>query len=196
MLRQRPCSAPGCTRTALTELGSCALHCADLPGYTHHIRSLIAGGTPLLGYDISGIDLSGLEAPGARMVGCNVSGVLLENARMPGADFQLVFMDRAELRGADFSGCSIQNSVFAAALIEESTFMESDILLCNFMGAKLRGTRFDHSNLYGSRFIGAAFDAVGMKDCNMTRAYFTRGAAGVDFRASNTNEAVFVEVPR
>jgi uncharacterized protein YjbI with pentapeptide repeats len=93
----------------------------------------------------------------------------------------------------DFTGSTIQNSIFAAALIEEASFSESDLLQCNFMGARLRKTLFDHSNLYGSRFIGASFDEVGMRDCNMKRVCFSRGATGVDFRASNTNEALFVE---
>jgi uncharacterized protein YjbI with pentapeptide repeats len=93
----------------------------------------------------------------------------------------------------DLSGSTIQNSVFAGALIEEVSFRESDLLQCNFMGARLRNTLFDHSNLYGSRFIGASFEEVGMRDCDVKRVHFNRGAAGVDFRASNTNEALFVE---
>ena len=39
-------------------------------------------------------------------------------------------------------------------------------------------------------------EASGMQDCNMTRACFTLGVTGVDFRASNTNEAVFLAGPR
>ena len=54
---------------------------------------------------------------------------------------------------------------------------------------------FDHSNLYGSRFVASLLESVTMKDCNLMRASFDAAhRTAVDFRSSNTNEATFLEL--
>ena len=66
----------------------------------------------------------------------------------------------------------------------------------NFLGIAGSNLRFDHSNLYGSRFTAAVLSAASMRDCNLTRATFdVPHRTGVDFHSSNLSEAVFEEHP-
>ena len=124
---------------------------------------------------------------------CDLSGAVLERVRLSCSIFQLVFLDGAVLTDCNFSGAKIRSALFADSRIEGCTFTDCDLVLCNLMGVRCGGTVFDHSNLYGSRFIGARFEKVSMRDCNLTRTFFTRGQeADIDFRSSNTNEAIFV----
>ena len=39
----------------------------------------------------------------------------------------------------------------------------------------------------------ASFAGVGMRDCNLVRVHFDRDVSGVEFKSSNTNEALFGE---
>jgi uncharacterized protein YjbI with pentapeptide repeats len=74
------------------------------------------------------------------------------------------------------------------------SFVDCEIVQVNFLGIRCVRTGFDHSNLYGSRFVGSLMEAVSMKDCNLTRTTFDVGhRTAVDFHSSNTNEATFLE---
>ena len=69
------------------------------------------------------------------------------------------------------------------------------IIQGNFLGIRGVALSFDHSDLYGSRFVGSLLEKVTMRDCNLTRSSFDESHRGVvDFRSSNTNEALFIEV--
>ena len=90
----------------------------------------------------------------------------------------------------------MQNSVFAGSRLARCAFQDSEIIQVNFLGIQGERIRFDHSNLYGSRFIGAVLESVSMRDCNLTRTFFDIQHRGtVDFHSSNTAEAVFQDQP-
>jgi len=88
----------------------------------------------------------------------------------------------------------MQNSVYAGSTISGCSFVDSEIVQVNFLGVRCVRTRFDHSDLYGSRFVGSIMEVVSMKDCNLTRTTFDEGhRTVVDFHSSNTNETIFLE---
>ncbi len=70
-----------------------------------------------------------------------------------------------------------------------------ELVQVNYLGIRGVRTVFDHSNLYGSRFVGSWLEKVSMRDCNLKRAFFDLShRQTVDFRTSNTEEASFLEL--
>ncbi len=193
MFTFRKCSVPDCRRSALTGREVCATHCGDLHAYEKQIAELLSSQKRLTDYDISGISLSDVEVEGVTVSGCNLQGVRCGRLVLKAANFQLVFCDGAEFRECNLDGSTVVNSVFAGSVFDGCSFSNCDLLQCNFMGAQCRDTVFDHSNLYAGRFLKAAFQNVNMRDCNVMRVRFDAKVTGVDFHASNTNEATFME---
>ncbi len=196
MFVPRPCSTPQCNNTALTGRDACSTHCPDVEAFTAEIADILRTRKHLADMDISGITLSGIDVEGVRLSGCNLGRVRFRKVTLRKAVIHLLFMDGAEISGCDFSSGTIHNSVFAGSVITDTLFEDSDILQCSFVGARLQQTRFDHSHLYASRFTAAAFAGVGMKDCNLIRVRFDREVSGVEFKSSNTMEAIFGEEMR
>jgi uncharacterized protein YjbI with pentapeptide repeats len=128
------------------------------------------------------------------MHGCRLTAATLVRVKLAGAQIHLSFLDRATIVACDATGATFQNAVFAGSELVDSTFVECEIVQSNFLGIHAVRTRFDHSNLYGSRFIGSVLEEVSMRDCSLMRALFDAGhRASVDFTTSNTNEALFLE---
>lgn len=192
----RPCSVSACARSALTGLDVCALHCADIPGYEKRITDILKSERKLADYDINGTSISGLTMEGVTFTGCNLQGVRWDGLVFHRATFQLSFFDGSGFRQCDFSGSTAVNCIFAASLFQDCILPDCDLLQCNFLGVRCRDTSFDHSNLYAGRFIRATFANVGMRDCNLKRVRFDAKVTGVDFRASNTEEASYLEESR
>jgi len=143
----------------------------------------------LVGIAVEDEDLSGIE-----ISGCRLTAATLTRVRFSHAAIHLSFLDRATLRVCDFSRVNIVNSVLAGSQIEKCIFTDSEIIQGNFLGISGVSVTFDHSDLYGCRFIGSWMEKVSMRDCNLTRAHFdSTHRAVIDFHLSNTNEAVFLE---
>jgi uncharacterized protein YjbI with pentapeptide repeats len=196
MFVPRPCSEKGCNRPALSGAAACAVH---LPSASEHAAALMAprnGRIVLEDLDLAGVRLQDLDLSGALVSGCRLTASTFLRVKLAGCQVSLSFLDRATFEDCDFSGASVQNSVFAGSRLAGCSFEDCEIVQVNFLGIQAERVRFDHSNLYGSRFIGALLVSVSMRDCNLTRTYFDLPHRdGVDYRSSNTNEALFQEIP-
>jgi uncharacterized protein YjbI with pentapeptide repeats len=194
MFDPRPCAEKGCGRPALSGAERCIVHVGDP---AQHVASILQrAGTPaaMRDLDLPGISLIDVDLSGAEISGCRLTAASFFRVKFTRAQIHLSFLDRATFTECDFTGATLQNTVLAGSSVTDCTFEDCEILQANFLG--IRGVRcvFDHSNLYGSRFIGSLFEQVSMRDCNLTRAGFdSTHRAGVDFHASNTNEASFLE---
>jgi len=145
--------------------------------------------------DLAGITLQDEDLSGIEISGCRLTAASLTRVRLSHATIQLSFLDRATLTECDLSGVNLLNAVFAGSHIESCPFNDSEIIQCNFLGISGVAVTFDHSDLYGSRFVGSWLERVSMRDCNLTRVYFDPAhREAIDFRMSNTNEAIFIEV--
>ncbi len=191
----RPCAQKGCGRPALAESNRCVVHHPDALA---HVKDLLRAARSVAGLrdlDLTGATLENEDLGGMEISGCRLTAASFTRVRFCAAVIQLSFLDRANLRDCDFSGVNIQNSVFAGSTIERCRFADSEIIQANFLGISGTDISFDHSDLYGSRFIGSWLEKVSMRDCNLTRAHFDSAHRGVvDFHLSNINEAVFIEV--
>jgi uncharacterized protein YjbI with pentapeptide repeats len=144
--------------------------------------------------DLPGIRVEGADLSEADIGGCRLTAATFVRVAFREAHIDLTFLDRATFEECDFSGCTLQNVVMAGSSFTSCTFLDSEVVQVSFLGIHAVGCVFDHSNLYGSRFVGSVLEGVSMRDCNCTRAYFDPAHRGVvDFRSSNINEAVFQE---
>jgi fluoroquinolone resistance protein len=194
MFVPRSCAHTGCGRPALSASDFCIVHHPDPEG---HVRALLRSfGSPasLRDLDLPGIIVSDADLSAAEISGCRFTAATFLRVKFTGAQITLSFLDRATFTECDFSGASIQNSVVAGSSVTGCSFMNCEIVQVNFLGIRCVHTGFDHSDLYGSRFVGSLMEVVSMKDCNLTRTTFDEShRTAVDFHSSNTNEATFVE---
>jgi uncharacterized protein YjbI with pentapeptide repeats len=192
----RPCAENGCNRPALSGSAGCIVH---TPTAARHVASLLQrkGGELILrDLDLPGIRMEDADLSRADISGCRLTAATFVRVKLSLARIYLSFLDRATFEDCDFSGAALQNSVFAGSRLLGCSFQDCEIVQVNFLGIQGERVRFDHSNLYGSRFIGAILEEVSIRDCNLTRTYFDfPHKSAVDFHSSNTNEAVFQEPP-
>jgi uncharacterized protein YjbI with pentapeptide repeats len=153
-----------------------------------------AGRVSLVDLDLPGITLSDIDLSGAEISGSRLTAASFRRVSFAGAQLYMSFLDRASFEACDFTGASVMNCVFGGSLLHDCTFVDCEIVQGNFLGIHGLRTVFDHSNLYGSRFIASVLEAVSMRDCNLTRTTFDAAhRPSVDFHSSNTNEALFQE---
>jgi uncharacterized protein YjbI with pentapeptide repeats len=192
MFVPRSCAERGCGRPALSGSDGCVVHCADLPGLLTGL--LLHPPQRMVDLDLPGISLADADLSGAEIAGCRLTAATFQRVSFTGAQIQMSFLDRAVFSECDFSGAAILNCVFAGSQIHDCIFIDCEIVQANFLGIHGLRTTFDHSNLYGSRFLASVMEKVSMKDCNLTRTFFDAAhRPGVDFHSSNTNEAMFQE---
>ena len=195
MFVPRSCAHKGCGRPALSASDFCIVHHPDPEG---HVRGLLRSlGSPasLDDLDLPGVIVSDVDLSAAEISGCRFTAATFLRVRFSGAQVHLSFLDRATFTDCDFSGANIKNSVLAGSTVTGCSFTDCEIVQVNFLGIRCERSIFDHSDLYGSRFVGSLMEGVSMKDCNLTRTTFDAGhRTAVDFRSSNINEATFLEL--
>ena len=194
MFVPRSCAHHGCGRPALSGSDFCIVHHPDPQG---HVRALLRSlGSPasLRDLDLPGTIISDADLSAAEISGCRFTAATFLRVKFGGAHMQLSFLDRATFTDCDFSGANMQNSVLAGSTVTRCNFVDCELVQVNFLGIRCVRTSFDHSDLYASRFVGSLMEGVSMKDCNLTRTTFDEShRTVVDFRTSNTNEAMFLE---
>jgi uncharacterized protein YjbI with pentapeptide repeats len=194
MFVPRPCATRGCGRPALSGADVCIVH---HPAPSEHVRSLLKsaqGPLVLWDMDLAGARIEDVDLSGVEMHGCRLTAATLIRVKLAGAQIHLSFLDRATFEACDATGATLQNAVFAGSELAGCSFVECEIIQSNFLGIRALRTRFDHSNLYGSRFIGSLLEEVSMRDCSLMRTIFdVDHRTSVDFKSSNTNEALFLE---
>jgi uncharacterized protein YjbI with pentapeptide repeats len=195
MFDPRPCADKSCNRPALSGSDACIVH---TPLAAEHVRRLLQrrdGAVILRDLDLAGIRVEDMDLAATDISGCRLTAATFTRVKLSAAQVHLSFLDRATFEDCDFSGGVLENSVFAGSRLVRCSFQDCEIVQVNFLGIQGQGLTFDHSNLYGSRFIGALFESVSMRDCNLTRTFFDAPhRASVDFHSSNTNEALFQEL--
>jgi len=194
MFVPRGCKERGCGRPALSGSDKCVVHHGDVAAHVQRLIAGTGGRIVLRDLDLTGIRLTDTNFTDAELTGCRFTAATFVGVTFRDAQIHLSFLDRATFEHCDFTGATLQNAVCAGSEFLDCTFCDCEVVQTNFLGIHGVGTSFDHSNLYGSRFVGSVLERVSMRDCNLTRAYFDLPhRESVDFRSSNTNEAVYVE---
>ncbi len=195
MFVPRQCAESRCGRPALSGADRCAVHHPDAAAHVRGLLVPVDGRIILADLDLAGIGLADLDLSGCQLTGCRLTASTLQRVKLSGASIQLCFLDRATILDCDFSGATILNTVFAGSKMEGCKLSDCEVIQVNFLGIRGVRTLFDHSNLYGSRFVGSWLENVSMRDCNLKRASFDLAHRQVvDFRSSNVDEASFLEL--
>lgn len=196
MFAPQPCTKKGCRRPALAGSSGCVVHTERLEQHVAALLQRRNGEINLRDLDLAGVRIEDADLSGADISGCRLTAATFVRVNLTSARIHLSFLDRATFEDCDFSKTFMQNSVFAGSRLLGCSFQDSEIVQVNFLGIHGERIRFDHSNLYGSRFIGSVLASVSMRDCNLTRTFFDQPHRdAIDFHSSNTNEAVFQEQP-
>ena len=192
MFLQTGCSVQGCGRPSAFLLETCLEHAADPRGYAGLVQERLAGSDRLADLNLEGLEADGLDFRGRRIRCLLLSHARLRGARFEGARVRLLFLDFASLTDCSFDGCKANCLVLGGAVLERCSFRSTDLLRCNFLGVRGRDCVFDGSDLYASRFTSAVLERTSFRDCNLKRVRFEGASlSGVDFQASNTEEAFF-----
>ncbi len=156
--------------------------------------------------ELAGRTIQGFAAPGLLMRAVDLDSVVLERVDLQDADGE-----DARLEHADLRQCDLRRSRWCGGLWNRVKAVDSDltqidlsraqVLRCNlgpvrlgkagFSGARLQGTTFLASELYGADFRRAVltkvvFDGYESSTVSLSRADFTGAALfEVDFRRAN-----------
>jgi uncharacterized protein YjbI with pentapeptide repeats len=134
---------------------------------------------PLLGVDLSGLDLAAPDlVPGltARPKGLGLRGIHLEGARLHLTKAREVDFQFAQVKVAAVDSCDLQSANFRMADLGQTTFRYSVLTGADLTLTLLRGARFVGCDLRGASFRFAWLGYGKLDYCQ---------AAGADFRMAN-----------
>ncbi|MCB1519722.1 MAG: pentapeptide repeat-containing protein [Hyphomicrobiaceae bacterium] len=105
------------------------------------------------GFDLSYLDLAGLDFKGARMPDADLYGTDLTGANLAGADLSHTRLDRSLIIKTDFTGANLEGATMLRPTVySDMQFNQADAP--NFSRARLVRLRV-HARLDGAIFIGA-----------------------------------------
>jgi len=118
-------------------------------GRVEALQELHDDGIPLVGVDVSGAFLQGIQLPGARLIRSNFTAVDARNSNFKGADFTAANLQSANLRESNLNGA-------------------------NFEDANLGGADFCSANLADAILDGATLDAADLGNADLRNVKWQR----------------------
>jgi hypothetical protein len=111
-------------------------------GRVDALQELNADQVPLVGVDVSGAFLQGVQLKGARLLRSNFSEVDARNGTFRVADFT-----DADLHSANFRGSDFRNASFVRCDLDDADLWGSDLTGVDLTGASLERTDLRNANL-------------------------------------------------
>ena len=206
---------------APVDLSNLSLRYLDLAGLD--LKGLRLANADVWGVDFSEADLTGVDLSNARLNRASITRANFSKANLSGAtllrptvhtSFQYEFKDAprftganlkglrvmGRLDGSDFRGADLTGADFSAyeprpGQGTQTTRSGSDLLGCDFSGARLAGVNFINANLTFSRFPGADLRGALLADADLTNVDFS-GAdlTGADLSGANLYGATLAGV--
>jgi Pentapeptide repeats (8 copies) len=99
---------------------------------------------PLVGVDVSGAFLQGLQLDKANLARATLNAADVRNAVLPAIDFS-----DADLRSANFRDSNCRSASFRNATLDDADFSGADLSGADFTGATLSNTDLRNANLQG-----------------------------------------------
>jgi len=187
-----PCETEGCIQPRIHLSSRCFTHLQDSSQYLQSLRTYFETNPSSAGLVFSGINFTEFNFNGLIFYLCSFTGCSFTNCSFDTASFRLCFLDQTRLAHCEGNGLNVYDTVFAASLMEECSFTESNIILANCNWVRCINTTFQQSDLYNSRFIGASLENVSFKDCNLLNTDFSScNQSNVSFKYSNVSDAIF-----
>jgi uncharacterized protein YjbI with pentapeptide repeats len=132
-------------------------------GRIEALQELNADHVPLVGVDVSGAFLQGIDLKGAGLLRSNFNAADLRGSTLAGADFT----------DADLSSANLRGSNLAYANFHDSDLRDADLTGANLTGANLSGANLESADLQGANLEGIQWKDIarvrnakidGMKD--------------------------------
>jgi hypothetical protein len=113
-------------------------------GRLEALQELNSDRVPLVGVDVSGAFLMGIQLEGSKLVRANFSGADVRNSDLSGIDFS-----DANLQSANFRDSKFRNASFQRAQLDDADLVGADLTGADFSGASLANADVRNANLGG-----------------------------------------------
>ena len=196
MFTYTQCSAPGCTKAALTtfdgEKDFCFIHSKNQEKAQKSIQSYITANDKIMGLTADGLSFQDFDFSGKQFFGCSFRNCTFSNIKTSNCYCRLCVFDFSVFTDCSFLASDIKFSTFAGAAFSHVLFTGSNLIQNNFEGITSYQSSFDDSDLYNSRFICAHLINTSLRNCNIKKTlFFELETQNVSFKMSNTREAIF-----
>ncbi|MGA7855335.1 MAG: pentapeptide repeat-containing protein [Candidatus Acidiferrales bacterium] len=113
-------------------------------GRLEALQELNSDRVPLVGVDVSGAFLMGIELEGSKLVRANFSGADVRNSDLSGVDFS-----DANLQSANFRYSKFRKTSFERAQLDDADLVGADLTGADLSGASVANTDLRNTNLDG-----------------------------------------------
>lgn len=179
----------------LRETGEfCFKHTPEPEKVKNTIYEYIKTHDKIVSLNASGLTFTNIDLKGKRFYGCCFQHCFFTGIQAPEIRARMSSFDFAIFTDCNLSKCNIQFTSFAGSKFIHTIFTGSDMIQNNFGGIQSYQTSFDDSDLYNSRFIKANLVNTSFHNCNIKKTiFYDIKQQNINFKMSNTNEAVFDE---
>lgn len=203
MFAQNKCLVDSCNKMSLSSFsdegklqeirGFCLDHSPNPGAAKQAILDYIMKNETIVGLNASGLMFQDLDFSNKRFYGCNFSHCTFTNIHSQNFRSRMNFWDFAIFNDCNLIKSNMLFNSFAGCTFNHTLFTASELVQCNFNGAKCFQSSFDDSDLLNSKFIKSNLVDTSFRNCNLKRAdFFTSTRSNVSFKMSNTREARFV----
>ncbi len=136
------------------------------------------------------VNLAGLAAPKAHLMGINLANAWLPRANLQAATLQRALFKEALLWDADLSEADLSEADLSEADLQGADLVNADLSEANLNGANLNGANLSEANLHGAKLNGA-----NLSEANLQRTQFHNdrllygGDVGADLSEANLHGA-------
>ncbi|MFZ3330519.1 MAG: pentapeptide repeat-containing protein [Candidatus Acidiferrales bacterium] len=120
-------------------------------GRLEALQELNSDRVPLVGVDVSGAFLMGIELKGSKLVRANFSGADVRNSDLSGVDFS-----DANLQSANFRYSKFRKTSFERAQLDDADLVGADLTGADLSGASLTNVDLRNTNLTGIQWRNIA----------------------------------------
>jgi len=179
----------------LRELGEfCFKHDPNPDKTKNAIYEYIKSHDKIVSLNASGLTFANIDLTNKRFYGCCFQHCFFEGLTSTGFRSRMSSFDFAIFTDCNLIKSNMQYTSFAGAKFIHVLFTGSDMIQDNFCGMQSFQSSFDDSDLYNSRFIKADLVDTSFHNCNIKKTVFYNiSQKNVNFKMSNTNEAMFDE---
>jgi uncharacterized protein YjbI with pentapeptide repeats len=159
------------------------------------VLEAIRAGESFEGRDLTGADLSGLEAPGANLSGAFMEGVNLAGADLSGADLSGAVLARADLSKANLRGARLARANLGASRLVEAQVADADLREAVLSKADLAGADFQGAQLEKAKLFEVALAGANLSRVHAPQVVFMKtDLSGMRFCGADLTKCTFLEV--
>jgi hypothetical protein len=143
----------------------------------------------LVGFDLSGMNLSRANLTGAEMEGANLTGANLSRAVLDGANLEGAILSKAVLGGAslvrvNLMGAKLIRTDLTGAKLEGANLFRADLSDAKLIGA----------NLYNANLRQANLSTTNLTDANLRGAVMPEGNIGLSTTSQRVNAGKYFKI--